>query len=250
MENQDAFEQAIDKSAFLLEKWQYWVSENRISNFYDNRIEVIADTPAVEMLQNGYISVAYDYIEYSNFTTGNYSRIVKNWNDNDVFATLKLYEKSQQLNSFRVDNLSYHKLVQFQGTDCLYSEFTSPNSQYGQSYSEEILGTQRPTNETIILKIREHIDQTKILLDVAKQVSTEIGCGFPKLLCDPGNRYKDDVGTFYSGINKWDTDLASVIKLGLEFLNQAIHIMFKSNSIDTEQKTELLNYAETLWNQT
>jgi len=250
MENQDAFEQAIDKSAFLLEKWQYWTSENRISNFYDNRIEIIDDSPAVEILGNGYISVAYNYIEYSSFTTGNYSRIVKNWNDNDVFATLKLYEKAQQLNTFRVDNLSFHKLVQFQGADCLYSEFTSPNSQYGQSYIEEMLSIQRPTNEDAILKFREYIDQTKILLDVARQISTELGCGIPKLLCDPGNRYKDDIGTFYSGINKWDTDLTSVIKLGLEFLNRVIHVMLKTNPISNVQRTELLNYAETLWNQT
>ncbi len=250
MENQDTFDQAIDKSAFLLEKWQYWTSENRISDFYDNRIDIVADSPAVEILGNGYISVAHDYIEYSNFTTGNYSRIVKNWNDNDVFATLKLYEKSQQLNTFRVDNLSFHKLVQFQGSNCLYSEFTSPNSQYGRSYAEEMMTTARPNDENAILKIREYIDQTKILLDVARQISTELSCRIPKRLCDPENRYKDDIGTFYSGINKWDTDTDLVIKLGLEFLNQGIHIFSKSTTITNDQKTELLNYAETIWNQT
>jgi len=249
MENQDAFDQASDKSAFLLEKWVYWTSENRISQFYNNLINISPNTPAVEILENGYISVTNNYIEYANLTTGNYSRIVKNWNDNDVFATLKLYEKAQQLNTFRVDNLSFHKLVQFQGLNCLYSEFTSPNSQYGQSYPEEMLSIQRPTKEDAILKVREYIDQTKILLDVARQISTELGCGVPKRLCNPGDRYKDDIGIFYSGINKWDTDSASVIKLGLEFLNQGIHVIFKSNPISSDQQTELLNYAETLWNQ-
>jgi hypothetical protein len=247
MENLDLFDQASDKSAFLLEKWVYWTSENRISQFYNNLITVVPNTPAVEILGNGYIIVSNTDIEYTNLTTGNYSRIVKNWNDNDVFATLKLYEKSQQLNTFRVDNLSYHKLVQFQGANCLYSEFTSPNSQYGLSFSEELMTSQLLDVENSILKVRSLIDQTKILLDVAKQISIEIGCGLPKELFSPVHRYKDDIGSFYSGVNKWDTDLDSVIKLGLEYLNIGIH-SFKTNPIPDNKKTELLDYARTLWN--
>lgn len=247
MENQDAFDQASDKSAFLLEKWVYWTSENRISGFYNNLITISPNTPAVEILGNGYISVTNSYIEYANLTTGNYSRITKNWNDNDVFATLKLYEKSQQLNTFRVDNLSYHKLVQFQGLNCLYSEFTSPNSQYGVGLAEEMLSSPLMDIENSILKIKSIIDQSKILFDVAKQISVELGCGLPKKLCSPMHRYLDDVGHFYSGINRWDSDLNSTIKLGLEYLNIGIH-SHKSNPIPDNRKTELLDYARTLWN--
>jgi hypothetical protein len=246
MVNQNAFDQARDKSAFLLEKWQYW-TPNQITQFYNNMVNIVPDTIAVELLENGYISVSQNYIDYTNLTTGDHSRITKDWTDKDVFASLKLYEKSQELNTFRVDRLTYYKLVEFQDSRCLYSEFKSPNSQYGASWSEKI-GTRSYTAEESITNIRTGIDQFKVLLTVAKQVSAELMCGLPKNLFDPGNQYQDDLGMFYSGIYKWDTNLDAVIKLGLEFVNRTIYLTFKNNPISDSIKTELLNYAETIWN--
>lgn len=252
MNNQDPFDQADDKSAFLLEKWQYWTSENRISQFYNNLVTVTADTPAVELLDNGYILVNNKFIEYTNLTTGNISRITNEWNGYDILAMTRLGELSQQLNTFRIDKLVSHATVKFKNINCSYATFESPNAQYGLSMANTMRVSKLEdwTIDILVQEYREGIDQAKILLDAARQVSCDIGCGLPRTLLDPHNRFKDDVGYYWSGLTKWDTEPNTVINFGLEFLN--LGMTFSSNFVDPVnegKKEELLNYAETLWKQ-
>jgi hypothetical protein len=124
--------------------------------------------------------------------------------------------------------------------------------QYGLSIAAKMQSSkvEEYTIDVEVQEYREFIDQTKILLEAAKQVSYDIGCGLPEKLLDPHNRFKDDIGYFWSGITKWDTDLNTVINFGLEFIN--LGMAFSSNlgdPVNEGKKQELLNYAETLWKQ-
>ncbi len=252
MNNQDPFDQADDKAAFLLEKWQHWTSENRISQFYNNLITLDNESPAVEILDNGYILVSNKSIEYTNLTTGNISRIIDDWSGYDILAITRLHELSQQMNTFRVDRLVSNKRLNFKNINCLYAEYESPNAQYGQSISEKMLVSEIATwtIDHDMLAYRTLIEQFKILLDAARQVSYDIGCGLPINLLDPSIAFTDSVGIFFSGLYKWDTKEETVVNLGLEFLNWGTALSTNiSDPVNEGKKEEILNYAESLWKQ-
>jgi hypothetical protein len=182
-------------------------TEQKIEEFYDNKLQRYVQKIAFARYQNGYINAEVNAFEYVDASSGNSYKIrPANENNWTLFNTLK--DKADQLGTFRIETPVYRSASGVKE----YVEVSTPNSEFGKSMLSMMMHGDIPDAPTM-LSILDDIFST--LESVLAAIDGNV---YPKGLFLLTNYWKDSQGWFVSNL---DTDW-SVSK------DEGIDLMIKS----------------------
>ncbi len=232
-----------DKADLLVEKYHYWNSENRIERFYNNLIGYLDENAiATEEYEDGYITASAVLCQYDDLKTGNVYRLSRKFNPLNGLAYARLFELSQTLGTFRIEEPCARKTVVVNGYEWEYAEFLPPNRQNGSSVMS--MSAQTTNVKDAVIEMTDHIIGA---VRAAKQVSQELGCGVPMELCAIVSLYRDDVGLYMSDVYEWSTPLSTVLAFGASQITTSVYGMHKIGIITDDEKHELISMMRQKW---
>lgn len=232
-----------DKADLLVEKYHYWNSENRIERFYNNLIGYLDENAiATEPYEDGYITVSSILCQYDDLSNGYVYRLSKKFSPLNGLAYARMYELSQTLGTFRIEEPVVRKTVVVDGYEWEYTEFQAPARQNGNN----VLSLQ--TQGTAVSEFGiEMLNIVTSALRAAKQVSQELGCGVPKSIGTMDSIYRDDAGFYISDMYDWLTPVSIALENGAVQFETAIYVMHRLGKIDDVAKEQLITQVRQQW---
>ena len=231
--------------------------------------------------ENGYIYVRNDFVAFYNLRNGFIAKIKKEWTANDWQCYQALYNRSQELKTFRIDIPKYREeILVNDGSTWEYSELQSPGSDYGNCMTDTIFpgvgfnvsdfdkfvadlidGKIENLHEVIAQSTSvEALDKTKefiinyvdnftILVKESLKIAETYKCGLPYNLGDPSMMYKDNQGYFWSDIDRlpWMYSKLEIISNAYQILHSSLTFFGKMGRIDKDRIDQCINYASTQW---
>jgi hypothetical protein len=237
----------------LLERFNYWNQrENRVA-FFNNfplpedhvpKLRLLPNTFIIAPLYDGYEEFLGTTMKYHELTTNKIFVLRPYTNNTEYKCYQELYQASVLLKTFRINEPIFREVVTIDSKQYEYFEFKAPTDKTGDNVSTTFLyGT--PTIESI----REYIAEAKELLSAAKAISLSNQTGFPETVCFSLNRFKDDIGYYYSECLDWNSSFEDCIEDQVEWLGRVLSA-FKFLNIFTEtQIAATVAYARETWTQ-
>jgi hypothetical protein len=265
----------------LKNKLEFWSDpQNRKSYFANLPTNANIKDFGIFRDENGYIYVRDDFVAYYNLRNGLIVRIRKDWFKNDWSCYQELYNKSQELKTFRIDIPKYREeLSMFDGSVWEYSELQSPGSNYGLSVLDTIFDNGITHSEGVYLPEEvvsgsiedlveyisqyattdtkdntkkffvDYIDNFLILLKESSAIAEKYKCGLPLNLGDPSMMYEDPQGYFWSDVDKmpWMYSKLEIVSNAHQILHNSLNYLSLLGHIDKERIDQCLDYARTQW---
>lgn len=237
----------------LLERFNYWNQREHRVAFFGNlplpedhgpKLRLLPNIFIVAPLYDGYEEFLGNTIKYHELTTNKTFLLRPYTNDTDYKCYQELYQASVLLTTFRVNEPIFREIVTIDSNQYEYIELNAPTDQLGDNVSTTFLyGT--PTTESV----REFIEEAKEVLSAAKAISLSNQTGFPETVCFSLNRFKDDIGYYYSESLDWNSEFDACIEDQIEWLGRVLSAFKFLNILTESQIDSTLAYARATWTQ-
>ncbi len=268
------FQREIYKTE-LKNKLDHWKSPAGKSKFY-GKLPINDVIPDFGIIRDGsgYFYMRDDFVAYYSLTSGNIFRIKKNWTLKDWNCYQQLSDKATELKTFRVDVPLYREeILLSDGSTWEYAELRSPGNSYGINLFNDAFpdietgpgvyvhddmyegNTIKPSllpdsvREDTGNYIKKYIDDVCEITRQAVQIAFANKCGIPESLGNVSNRYRDDVGFFWSDIDqsRWDTSIEHFVQNTMIVLRYTLDFLHSFSHITSDQRDQMITYAEEKW---
>jgi len=269
-----SFQREVYKTE-LKNKLDYWKSPGVKDSFYGKLPvgDVISDFGIIRD-GSGYFYMRDDFVAYYNLNNGHIIRIKKNWSLTDWNCYQQLHAKSNELNTFRLDIPLYREEIIMSDRNVWeYAELKSPGNSYGTNlfnhvfpeveldlgiYENDKLYDGDKVNSSFfqdslrgetVNYIIGYIEDVYTILHQAVLIAEANKCGLPDCLGDIANRYKDDIGFFWSDIDqsRWNTSKDYFLLNINSVLISTLNMLYGFGQITLEQQNQCINYAREKW---
>jgi hypothetical protein len=216
----------------------------------------------IERNSTGYFYLSDNLIAFNDLTNGNIFRIKKGADPKSWDCYVELYQRSQELKSFRIDQPLFNGNILVGQETWEYVELQSPGRDYGQNYNDDVFLWPELTNgmvqqneisdefkKTVEDYFREFVDQSVIVIQEAVSIAKKNSCGLPMNLCRTSTRFKDNNGYFWSDFDQdeWNTSFTDFYSWSMTIFGGTLEFANRCGVLNREQVSSCLNYAGEKW---
>jgi hypothetical protein len=259
----------------LKNKLDRWKSPAGKDAFY-GKLPTNAIIPDFGILRDGtgYFYMREDFVAYYSLTDGKIVRIKKNWSLLDWNCYNQLSNKAAELNTFRLDVPLYREeIVLSDGSVWEYAELQSPGNSYGINLFNDAFpdietgpgvyvhddmyegNTIKPSffpdsvREDTANFVKNYIDDAYEIARQAVLIASANNCGIPESLGNISNRYRDDVGSFWSDIDQssWNLSKDHFLQNATIVLRHSLDFLHSFSHITSDQRNQMIAYAGEKW---
>jgi hypothetical protein len=257
-----AFQRSIVQSE-LRNRHTSWQSPATKNKFFGSFItNPIFEEFGIERNGNGYFYLSDNLFVYNDLKNGNIFRIKKGADPKSWDCYSELYQVSQKLQSFRIDQPLYRENIRIGDETWEYAELQSPGKDYGQNYNDDVFQWPELTDgmlqqneitpdfkKSVEDYFKEFVDQSADIVREAVAIATKHNCGLPINLCRPSTRFKDSQGYFWSDFDQdeWTASSAELYSFSMTIFGGTLEFANRCGVLDQEQIAECVTYAGEKW---
>ncbi len=216
----------------------------------------------IERDESGYYFMSNNVFSYCDLKNGMIYRIKKDFDIQDWNCYNELYQEGINSGKFRIDVPLHREEISLDGSAWEYVELQSPNRDYGHNFNDDVFSwpeltnglTKNPSIDLAYKNIvkdyfKEYLNQSLHIVQAAIKVAAKHNRGMPKGICEPSNRYKDNVGYFWSDFDHedWNLNRTEIQVISMEVFGATLGFANICGVLDTEHVYELLDYAREKW---
>jgi hypothetical protein len=239
----------------LLERFNHWSQRDSRVAFFNNlplpedhgrKLRALDNIYIVAPWNDGYEEFFGTRLKYHELTTGKVFILRPYDNANlDYTCYQQLYQASQLLNTFRINQPVFREVVTIGEGQFEYIEIISPTNEAGGNASSRFLASMSFSSQFFIDYVNESLDMLRSI----KTISENNHVGFPETTCTILDRYTDTQGYFYGEVLDWNSTYELFVDQNLEFLSGAAKVLVLSGSMTQGEYDSFIAYARTQWTQ-
>jgi len=257
---------AFQRSVFqneLRNQYTNWKKPETKNKFFGKfNTNPIFEEFGIERSSNGYFYLSDNLVVYNDLKNGTIFRIKKGANPKSWECYSELYQKSQELKTFRIDNPLYKENIIVDQETWEYAELQSPGRDYGHNYNDDVFlwpeltdGIHQKNEITLEFKIsvekyfKDFVDQSLLVIKEAALIAKKHSCGLPINLCRTSTRFKDDQGYFWSDFDQdeWTSSVEEFYEWSMTIFRGTLGFANLCGVLDQDQVVSCLNYAGEKW---
>lgn len=216
----------------------------------------------IERSGNGYFYLSDNLIVFNDLKNGTIFRIKKGANPKSWDCYCELYARSQELQTFRIDQPLYKENILVGQEHWEYAELQSPGRDYGQNYNDDVFSWPELTDglvqkneiseeykKEVEQYFKDFVDQAVLVIREAFEIAKKHSSGLPKNLCRLSTRYSDSQGYFWSDFDQdeWNTSAAEFYSWSVTAFGSTLAFTNKCGVLDQDQVVNCIEYAGEKW---
>lgn len=239
----------------LLERFNHWSQRDNRVAFFNNlplpedngrKLRSLDNIYIVAPWNDGYEEFFGTRLKYHELTTGKVFILRPHKDDNkDYVCYEQLYQASQLLNTFRINQPVFREIVTLGELQFEYMELVSPVSEAGSNASSQFLGSMAFNPQSFV----DYVNESFEVLKAIKTITENNEVGFPEASCSIVDRYKDSQGYFYGEVLDWDSSHDHWVNQNLEFMTGVFTALSLSGIITENELNSLIAQARAKWTQ-
>lgn len=257
-----AFQRTIVQNE-LRNRYNSWKTPETKNKFFrSHNTNPLFEEFGIERNGNGYFYLSDNLVVYNDLKLGTIFRIKKGASPKSWNCYVDLYNRSQELKTFRIDQPLHKENIFVDQETWEYAELQSPGKDYGQNYNDDVFQWPELTDGLVQRNeisreykaeveqyFKDFVDQALLIILEAVEIAKKHSSGLPKNLCRLSTRFKDAQGYFWSDFDQeeWNSSAAELYSWSMTAFGSTLEFTKRCGVLDADQVSNCITYASVKW---